>query len=234
MNFQKILTIENDPLSLNLATVLETLLGIPKQSIDPQSSEKFLQSSKHTLIIFSETQLNHLVALRLKGFRGAVLILALDSFSTLKEKHRILRWGQGSHNSCQPPWLLSDILTQIAELVPLEPENLRMLQHEITAPKRWLQKQIIPTLKRLLKHPEEIEQIALVINQIRADTPVACHAIIEIEGHHAQIQQHFQRLINQLSSTSPTKQDTINKLKQVFEQWHNTVLAVGEGLGAFS
>jgi hypothetical protein len=119
-----------------------------------------------------------------------------------------------------------------AALIPLEPENLKMLQNELTAPKRWFKARILPTLKRLERDPQVIAEIADIISEIRAKTPVACHATTQIAGETVQIQQHFRHAIDRLQ-TAP-QPETIVHLRQTFEQWRDLTLSGGEGLGTFS
>lgn len=229
-----ILTLKDNPVSAAFAHILATLLNIEWRSLDFPPISKQLKIPRESILILTENQINSLATFRAYNFAGAVLILTSNPVYTVKEKHRILRWGQDSHTVYNVREQILDLLPKIFSLVPLEPENLKMLQKELQAPKHWLQQQVIPILKRLPKHPEDLDAIANIISEIRASTPSACHSVIEIGGNRAQIQQHFQRLMNILRHSSTPDQDIINQLKQVFEQWRKIVLEAGEGLGTFS
>ncbi len=231
-----ILAIKDSPSAIAAATVLSNLLSINRQLIEPQSIQKSLRLPKQSVLIITESQLNYLATLRLHGFAGAVLLLSSNTFTSVKKKHRLLRSGAGSHDGCDFPWKLADLLAKISELVPLEPENLEMLQKELKAPEKWLQRQVKPRLKRLQQSQEnfldELDEIAIIIGQVREETPAACHVIVEIEGYSAQIQQHFQQTVEQMRQAQKPEKATIARLQQIFEQWQKIVLGSEEGLGA--
>ena len=236
MKLKLILAIQDSPTCTAAALVLSTLLEINKKFIDHQSFQKSQKLPRQSILIITENQLNDLATLRLHGFAGAVLILSSNSFASVKEKHRLLRSGAGSHDGCDFPWKLAELLGKISELVPLESENLEMLQEELKAPEKWLKCEIKPRLKRLQQSQEsfldELEQIALIIKQIRDETRAACHVIVEIEGHTAQIQQHFQQTIEQMRQSQKPEKTMIARLQQIFEQWQKIILGSEEGLEA--
>ena len=219
-----------------MATVISTLLDINKKLIEPQSIQKSLKLPKQSVLIITENQLKYLATLRLYGFAGAVLLLSSSSFPSVKEKHRILRWGEGSHGGCDFLWKLPDLLAKMSELLPLEPENLEMLQKELKASEKWLQRQVKPRLKRLQQSQEnfldELDEIAIIIEQLRDQTRAACHVIVEIEGHSAQIQQHFQQTVGQMRQAQKPEKAAIARLQQIFEQWQKIILGSEEGLDA--
>jgi len=219
------------------STVLCTLLCTDKLLLENERAEGRLMLPKSSLLLIDQHQICHLTGLRLKGFSGAVLILSFDSFETLSRKYRILLWGQGSHDTCEPPWTLPRLVAKVRELVPLAPENLKMLQRELRAPERKLKDRVMPILKRLQERNNNIyrdlEKIASVVGVIRSHSPVACHAVVEIGGRKAQIQEHFQRLVEEIR-TSGKSEDKVVALREVFERWRALVLETGEGPGPLS
>lgn len=60
-----------------------------------------------------------------------------------------------------------------------------------------------------------------MVEELRALTPVACHAVVETEGHSAQIQQHLRTLMEEMRHSQSCDQRAILTLQQVFEQWRN-------------
>jgi hypothetical protein len=222
---------------LAAATVVSTLLGIDKILLPNEpTGEKKPKFPKQSVLILSVAEINRLASLRLSGFSGAVLILSSDSFNTLKTKHRILRWGQGSHDACQFPWKLPDLLQKVTELEPMEPENLKMLQKELEAPNRWYQRRVIPSLKKLEKqgNGEALASVATLIEELRAQTPVAFHAVVEIGNRSAQLQQHFQILLAEMGQSDSYEDTQIALLREAFAKWRDLVVKAGEGLGTFS
>lgn len=240
--------------ALAAATAISTLLDIDQillmtygQKNQDDLTEAPVKLPKQSVLVLSQAQINQLAGLRLRGFSGAVLVLSTEPFHALKAKYKILRWGQGSHEACQSPWELSALIEAVTELVPLEPENLKMLQKELKAPERWFQRQVVPCLKRLEKQQgnladrkryqarqDAIASLSTIIEKLRSDTPVVCHAVVEIAGRSAQIQQHFQILIEAIAQSQADDATQIALLRQVFEQWRILTLDGGEGLGAFS
>lgn len=231
----------SSPVANAAATVVSTLLGIEKISLQEPLAEGKVKYPKKSLLILSPEQISRLAELRSHGFDGAVLVLASESFDALKAKQPILRWGQGSHDACTYPWKLPDLLQKVMELVPMEPENLKMLQKELKAANQWFQRRVIPCLRKLEKMPENrtwdtkvLASLATIIEQLRADTPVACHAVVEVGGYSAQIQQHFQILLEQMGEPDSYDRSQIVLLREVFAKWRDLVVKAGEGLGAFS
>ena len=231
----------SSPIANAAATVVSTLLGIEKIRLQEPIGEGKIKYPKQSILILSAEQITRLAELRLHSFDGAVLVLASESFDALKAKHPILRWGQGSHEACIYPWKLPDLLQKVVELVPMEPENLKMLQQELKAANQWFQQQVIPCLKKLEKRQTDgfwdlkvLASLTTIIEQLRAYTPVACHAVVEIGGRSAQIQQHFQILIESMQLQGSYDDTQIALLREVFTKWRDLVMKAGEGLGAFS
>lgn len=231
----------SSPVANAAATVVSTLLGIEKIRLQEPLAQGKVKFPQQSILILSAEQISRLAELRLHGFDGAVLVLASESFDALKAKHPILRWGQGSHDACTYPWKLPDLVQKVVELVPMEPENLKMVQKELKAANQWYQRRVIPCLKKLEKSQEKgawdakaLASLVTTIEQLRAETPVACHAAIEVGGYNAQIQQHFQIILEQMSQADICDRAQIALLRQVFAKWRDLVVKAGEGLGAFS
>lgn len=231
----------SSPVTNAAGVVVSTLLEIEKIPLQEPIGEGKIKFPKQSILILSTEQISRLAELRLHGFDGAVLVLASESFDALKAKHPILCWGQGSHDACTYPWKLPDLLQKVVELVPMEPENLKMLQKELKAANQWFQRRVIPCLRKLEKMQENgawdanaLASLATIIEQLRADTPVACHAVVEVGGYSAQIQQHFQILLEQMGQPDTYNKVQIVLLREVFAKWRDLVVKAGEGLGAFS
>jgi hypothetical protein len=231
----------SSPVANAAATVVSTLLGIEKIRLQEPLAEGKVKYPKKSILILSAEQITKLAELRLHGFDGAVLVLASESFDALKAKQPILCWGQGSHDACTYPWTLPDLLQKVVELVPMEPENLKMLQKELKAANQWFQRRIIPCLRKLEKMAENgagdaktLASLVTIIEQLRAQTPVACHAVVEVGGDSAQIQQHFQIILDQMGQADTCDRRQIALLRELFAKWRDLVVKAGEGLGAFS
>ncbi|MFB2979569.1 hypothetical protein [Microseira sp. BLCC-F43] len=231
----------SSPIANSVATVVATLLGIERMGLQQPIGKAKVKFPKQSVLVLSCEQISRLAELRLHGFDGAVLVLASESFDALGAKHPILLWGQGSHDACTYPWKLPDLLEKVAELVPMEPENLKMLQKELKAADRWFQRRVIPCLRKLAKKQgngavdaKALRSLTTIIEQLRADTPVACHAVVEVGGYSAQIQQHFQTLLEQMGQPDNYDDTQIVLLREVFTKWRDLVMKAGEGLGAFS
>jgi hypothetical protein len=72
-----------------------------------------------------------------------------------------------------------------------------------------------------------------VIN-LRACTPVACHAVVKIGGRKAQIQEHFKMLVEELRNLQDFDNRPVVLLRELFERWRSVLLDVGEGVGLLS
>ena len=242
---QAILVFGDSPevaVSFAAAAVLSTLFGVEKLVLKGERAVDPSELPKKSLLLMSclsqERQIGRLVRLRLYGFNGGVLVISHHSFESLRARHRILRWGQGSHDVCRFPCNLADLITKVAELVPLERENLSMLQSELKAPDRLLEHRVIPCLKRLERRnrnlSREVDTITTIINDLRAHTPVACHTVVKIGGREAQIQEHFRILVEEVRSLQEFDDRPLELLREVFERWRDLLLNVGEGVGLLS
>jgi hypothetical protein len=234
---QQIVILTGSSLNAAIAAVLPLLLNTAIDFLTPIELSTHPRIPKKALLILNEDQLSHLAQFRLQGFAGPVLTITSNLHRSPTQKHRILRWGQQSHATFTAPYNLSELLEQIADLVPLEPENLKMLQQELTAPQRWFKSLILPALRELTTNPTDTSKIASIVAEIRPKTPVACHASIEIAGETAQIQQHFTRILQELASSASSSAQTmalLRQLRETFDQWSTIAISGGEGLGSFS
>ena len=236
--FEYILAFNSCPISMAFSTVLALFLDAHLFVLDKKTLSEVANLSKDSLILLTEDQLNRLPLLRLHNFSGAVLVLSNSSFDSIKQKYPILRWGQGSHLACSFLCPLSNLLSQVAKLFPMEPENLAMLQNQLQAPIFWLQDKIMPLLGKLqqdsINAQQHLDELADIIQELRLITPVVHHTEVEIGGQTAQIQQHFQTKLKCIRNSKKLNPQDLDLLKQVFEQWRSLVVEVGEGQETFS
>ena len=193
MEIQHLLAIQDSPLALSATTVLSTFLNLELHLLSTEIDPPHLPP-RSTAAVLTENQLPFLAKLRLAGFSGAVLVLSQESFTTLKRQYPILRAGQGSHDACPAPWHLPDLLNRVTKLVPLERENLEILQHKLAIPRDWLQQAIIPHLQQLRQPdcnvPQELQALENIVQQLRQQTPDVCHYEIVV-GSRGQKQIQF-------------------------------------------
>lgn len=219
-----------------LAKTLAHLWNIPTLVLEP-SAENAEKMNQDVLLILSEVQMNQLKLLRLWGFSGAVLVIAADPFRTLRQRHRVLRFGQGSHKSFPAPWDLKALLQELLDLTPLAPENLDLLQREIKASSTMCQSHIDPCIKRLDAiersnqiNETDIEQLEITVGQIRADLLVACHASVTIslsseEEQQLPIQDHFHAALENIRSNDMGRIGSgIKQFRQAASQLQHYVL----------
>lgn len=218
-----------DTLSSAAATSLSNLLGIPAQGFSSELEVSF--SSLNTLLVVTKTTIGRVPQLRLKGFRGPVVVVSTEPFSVLKQHHRVLRFGQGSHATFGPPWDLANLLLAVNSLVPIEPENLVMLQAELRKAQNVYQQKLMPCLEKL-KTPgkalnKDIAQLQELIGRLRVTTPVACHELVEISKEKAPLQWHLQQSVNELSQPDHYEYG-LQRLNDAFQAWHEKVSGTGE------
>ncbi|MEM9215833.1 MAG: hypothetical protein AAGD25_16010 [Cyanobacteria bacterium P01_F01_bin.150] len=224
-SMQAIIIRSGDSASYILSSLLSSLWGVPRQSIE-LNEDDISQIPRQSLLILSESQINDLKQLRLWGFSGAVLVVSGESFNVLKKRHRVLRFGQSSHKSFPAPWNLETLLTDLTDVIPLAPENLEFLQQELGASAQLCQSHVEPCLKLLdqinksgqakMQDLSKLENAAI---EIRAQLPVACHGNLTIKTangeENLQIQEHFQDALKKLSSEAT---DQIRAGVEQFEQ----------------
>ena len=228
-----VLSVQGSSAATAVATVLAELLEVEHQQLEPEIGKHRIKSLRKAVLVLAESQVGLLPRLRLLGFSGAVLVLSSVPFSELKKKYRVLRFGQGSHAAVAFPWTLTSLLQETQDLVPMEPENLRVLQNELKAGDRFYTQEVKPCLEQLRQGDDTdaaTEKIAGIVAKVREKTPVACHAIATIEGKSCQIQEHFQAAMNKLREKVQWNQ-AVQQLEAAFEQWRSLVVSTaGEGL----
>ncbi|MBD2254446.1 hypothetical protein [Nostoc parmelioides] len=235
-SFDLIISIKNSLISTSVGTVLSTLLDIPQLFLDGNEHRHNLKSLKQSILVIPENQIAILPKLRLKGFTGAVLVLSSIPFSILKQQHRVLRFGYGSHDSCETPLILSTLLEKVTELVPLERENFQLLQKELRAAQKLRDIQItscMEHIKHLKKFPQDdkqrIQEIEKTVDKLRADARVACHTIVTIDQDSRQLQQHFQVALNEINICDHEhRQKAINRLETAFIHLNELLQSTGE------
>lgn len=187
--------------------------------------------SASSIIVLSETNVRFLTTFRLAGFRGGVLVLSNSRFADLREHYRILRWGQGSHDSCVYPLLLEDLISRSSNLLPLNSENFRMLQAELKTAPNVLVMRMSKAIKRLKasggNDKEAYESVREAIRLIQRQTPVAYHADVTVNGQHAQLQDHLRRSLHDVGIGNRFAVDALN---QCFSEWRKLIDLSGETL----
>jgi hypothetical protein len=230
-NMKAILCFTGSPAGMTVATVLSTLLDIPKQAIDSSNCHPDWQALRETILVLSESQVvSTLANCRSKGFSGAVLVVSGKSFQKIKRNYRVLRFGEGSHNTFEQPWSLSSLLEKVSDLVPMEPENLRFLQNEINASAYLYEEKVAPSLKRLKTLDNKLQSLVEVQEAVKAmttETPVACHAMVTIGNEKKQVQQHLQIALEMLEDHKRYQQG-IQHLEKAFEAWRERIALVTE------
>jgi len=229
-----LLMVKNGPAPSAAASVISTILNMKVVMLEGGEKGKPDRSYIHSPIVITENQIDVLAKLRLRGLTGPVLILSHEDFESLMQKNRILRWSHVSHAACEFPWELTDLLLKLGALEALEPENLKQLQKELrAAPDRVLKQKVAPRLKRLERQTtdkqDELEELIEVMESLRESTRVACHSVLTIRGRQAQIQQHLQRLIEEIRDAADY-QPQLKDLWEVFSRWRDLVVETGEGL----
>jgi len=234
---QATLFIQEDCLAAATATVIGSLQNIPSLLWAPNDSRKI---PPNILLVVTKATMVNVPKLRLNGFRGPVLVVASEPFSVLKQQHRVLRFGQGAHTTFGPPWSLVSLPEILNPLIPLEPENLALLQAELYEAKKTYQKSLLPCLERLQSHgrpsPEDMEKLQRLIGKLRVRTPFVCHEVVTISGETAQLQQHLEQAVADLqpvdeSAYTSNYSQGLQRLTEAFTVWHAKVSASGEDFG---
>ena len=220
-----------------LAATLAYLWKVEDRVIKP-TEETAWSMDPDALLVLNECQIPQLKRLRLQGFSGPVLIISIEPFQVLRQRHRVLRFGAGSHKSFPAPWDFEALLLALSNVVPLAPENLGLLQREIQASSTICQSYIDPCMEQLDKidrsshrvEEDDIEMLENVVGKIRAELPVVCHITITIDmvkggQQKLQIQEHFQSALEKLQSGDMGKIGCgIRQFQAVFSQLQHYVL----------
>ncbi len=226
-----ILALKGSPASIAVATVLSSMLDVPRQIIDSVNQPIDWKPLRQTILVIAENQIvSTLANFRSKGFSGAVLVVSGKPFDQIKRNYRVLRFGQGSHDAFEAPWSISSLLMKASQLVPLEPENLRFLQNEIVAPKYLYEEKIAPCLQQLRASKygsQSLVKVEEVVEQVRAKTPVACHAVVTIADEQKQVQQHWQSAVVMMKNPLQYSQG-IQRFEKAVDAWKERVTLVTE------
>jgi hypothetical protein len=224
-----ILAVKGNVASSAVASTLSTLLALPQQVLDLNDPPDDWQFFRQAILVLAESQVMSILArFRSQGFSGSVLVVSNQPFDQIKRNYRVLRFGQGSHDAFAAPWSLSSLLEKASQLVPMEPENLEFLQNEIAAPKDLYDEKIAPCLHDLKAvGSEQRDQIEEIVEQVRARTPVACHAMVTIADEQKQVQQHLQSALAMMENPQEYDQGRY-RLEKAFDAWHERVTLVTE------
>jgi hypothetical protein len=224
-----ILAVRGNVASSAVASTLSTLLHLPQKVLDSDYPPRDWQFFRQAILVLAESQvMSTLARFRAQGFSGSVLVISNQPFDQIKRNYRVLRFGQGSHDAFAAPWLISSLLEKASQLVPMEPENLEFLQNEIAAPRDLYDEKIAPCLHDLkAAGSEQRDQIEEIVEQVRARTPVACHAIVTIANEQKQVQQHLQSALAMMENPQEYEQGRY-RLEKAFDAWHERVTLVTE------
>jgi hypothetical protein len=212
------------------ASVLAMELNINRHLLEPENLGAWQENLRTAILLLSESQVACLPTLRLQGFAGPVLVLSPDKdFSVLKQKYRVLRFGQGSHCALTSPFALDDLFTTARNMVPLGQENLAYFQKEMKAVHTLYQEEILPCLNQV-EETGDISKVEAIIAKVRTETPVACHTVVEVKGEKLQIQEHLRQGI-EILKVQEKPLFYLDYLREVFEHWFDLVKsAAGENL----
>lgn len=229
-----LLYVEGSYLASSTASIIANHLCIPLRRLDTDALDtNFPNNFEKSTLILTEEQIANLPALRYRwSFTGAVLVLSYETFATLKQKHRVLRFGQGSHNAITIPFTLTTLISKVKALLPMEKENLRFLQNELRAIDTLYDKEIKPSLEKLEQPNNNValDELTDLIDKLRSQTPVACHTVVTIHDKTQQIQQHLRYALGQLRQQN-NRDNLLIYLKDIFAQWRDLVQsAAGESL----
>jgi hypothetical protein len=213
-------------LTTTAAALLAEQLGIVHHALALASDALIVSPDyQKSPLLLSDRQITCLPTLRKHGFAGAVLVLSPSSFAILKQNHRVLRFGQGSHDALIIPFRLEDLRAKLETLVPMEPQNLRFLQDELTAIKELYDREILPCLESLEQSNDDraLAEVSTLLEKLRSKTPVACHTLVTIGEDTQQIQHHLRQALQQLQQSPDDQSRNYNYLKAAFAQWHDLV-----------
>jgi len=213
-------------LTTTAAALLAEQLGIVHHALALASDALIVSPDyQKSPLLLSDRQITCLPTLRKHGFAGAVLVLSPSSFAILKQNHRVLRFGQGSHDALIIPFRLEDLRAKLETLVPMEPQNLRFLQDELTAIKELYDREILPCLESLEQSNDDraLAEVSTLLEKLRSKTPVACHTLVTIGEDTQQTQHHLRQALQQLQQSPDDQSRNYNYLKAAFAQWHDLV-----------
>jgi len=229
--------------ALAVAQVLSARFGMNQLILKSVQHRPELPSD--SLLLLVETQIEALSVLRQYGFCGAVVVLSTQPFESLHKKHKILTYGISSHTAWESPWetTLPDLFEKVPKLKPLRSGNQRILKKDLQAAVQRLdlslESLVLPYLEQLHGSSSNFEHKLGIFKQAIEDlweqTPSARHGSLKLDGYgEAQIQKHFQRLLDEIQDSQSCNDRQMMLLRQLLEQWRNLVKELGEDIRAFS
>lgn len=218
--------------SCAIATLTSWLCNIPILML--KSGVDCPQNCQH-LLILPESQIRELSTLRSStyNFRGAVLVISSQSYPALKQKYRILCCGQRSHAALTRPWAVEALQEDIAKLIALQPENLRLWQLESQEFEQknkqkieMCQTQLTQLRQSAAPQPEILSTLETTVGQLRIQAKFACHTPIQLasENNARPIKDHLDQGIRDLQKPEKYNQ-AIERLEQVLSSLSQLLLS---------
>ena len=183
---------------------------------------------------YRSNSLRILTKMRRCGFRGPVLLVSSEPIAKLRLSHRILIWGQNSHQAWTPPWRINSLVELVARLIPIQDGNWHNLQNELRAADRLWERRVLPIVGRLRAGDEsivtEVDSLGQIVDDLCVLTPVACHADANIAGQTVQIQEHFRECLKALRRSAHVDANVLARLRAALESWRGEVVESAEDL----
>ena len=229
---QPILIAGDCPAAASAARVLSVLLGRPLKVVDHNAAEEIGRVAPQALLIVgsfpNRDDVPLVLRLRRTGFAGPVLVVTTGTYGALLEKHRVLAFGEGSHGSWSPSNGLGSLVEQATGLLPLEPENLQMLQREIEMRvRRPAQRvhQILAQLKPGVPAPSTAAHgLRDLIGELRCSSSRPCHNVVTVGDQTSTLHAHFERLMGSLSESSVVVPSIIAEIEQAVNRWEKLAI----------
>lgn len=209
-----------------ISQVLSTLFGMSQICLDKLHGLPTLPVK--SVLFLTEDQIPVLRALRQQGCQSAVVILGSTSFDVLLSRYPLLKYGSRSHTVWGYPWQLTELLAKLEALLPITTANLEYLQVELDAAEQHLDQiyetQVLPYLE-ILQQP--CVDMAIILSHFQtlvldlfAQTPIARHAPLNLKGYgDGNVSGHFETLIRDVKASSDGREQRIQLLRQVLEEW---------------
>lgn len=249
---KQILTLPGNFATQAIAQVVAQQFKLPVKQLDlSHYPVKLPKSLNRSVLVLTEAQLPELSRLRSQrhNFRGAVLVVSSQSFKVLKQKYRILTCGQGSHQAFTLPWGLAQLQQHLAQLRPLQPENLELWQREsqefeqvnrakiadcqarIKQLKPLVQGGLAPLAQPLpVATVATIDAIEATVGDLRVNAKFACHTTVPLfqgEKRPRPIKDHFEQALQDVRQPGQANQ-AIRRLEQTLDYLSQLLLTCVE------
>jgi hypothetical protein len=212
------------PISTAAASVLGAL-GHPTR--DARAWQP-ADGSGAVLVVSDRVQL--VAQLRRAGFRGPVIVLYYGDDLRAFQRHRVLLFGTDCVFAGRAA---TDVrkLAEAARLLPiLGPDVLKMVQQELTIPPNFERDRVAPCVARLRETGATAElraEARELVARATAWSPLACHAVAEIDGTRCSIGAHFGRALDVLDAGDARA--AADRLERAFAAWRAALTTHGDG-----